>query len=358
MTTVLRRLSPTAKLKLILLAVAIGVGIALPYMVGSFLVGLATLALIGGLFSMSIDLLGGFTGLITLGQAGISAAAGYGVGYMANRVGADHPTQILAGLAVGLAVSAIFGVMAMRSDGVYFIMITLAQGMIVWGLSIRLNRITGAENGLTGISRPAGIQIYWQYYWFVLAVVLVCSLLLYIIVRSPFGSALRGVRESETRMRMLGYNTSGQKFYVFMVAGFFATIAGILLVYLNEFISPSAAHLTASAIGVLQAILGGLGTLVGPMVGSFILVLIRNIVSQYLERWPTLMGLIFIVVILFARRGIVGALSDGWRAWLRGNGGQNSPAAADGEGEPHPSAALLERSGVVMNDSREEGGRR
>jgi branched-chain amino acid transport system permease protein len=312
-----RRLSPTARLKLVLLAVAIGVGIALPYMVGSFLVGLATLALIGGLFSMSIDLLGGYGGLITLGQAGVSAAAGYGVGYMANRIGAGYMAQILTGLAVGLLVSAIFGVMAMRSDSVYFIMITLAQGMIVWGLSIRLNRITGAENGLTGIARPPGLTLYWQYYWFALGVVLVCSLLLYVVVRSPFGSAIRGIRESEGRMRMLGYNTSLQKLYLFMVAGFFATIAGILLVYLNQFISPSSAHLTASAIGVLQAILGGMGTLVGPMIGSFVLVFIRNVVSQYLERWPTLMGLTFIVVILFARRGIVGALSRGWRAWLR-----------------------------------------
>jgi branched-chain amino acid transport system permease protein len=322
-----RGLSPTARLKLVLLVAAIGVGTALPYMVSPFLVGLATLALIGGLFSMSIDLLGGYGGLITLGQAGVSAAAGYGVGYMANRVGAGHTTQILTGLAVGLLVSAIFGVMAMRSDSVYFIMITLAQGMIVWGLSIRLNRITGAENGLTGIARPPGLVLYWQYYWFALGVVLICSLLLYVVVKSPFGSAIRGIRESESRMRMLGYNTSLQKFYLFMVAGFFATIAGIMLVYLNQFISPSSAHLTASAIGVLQAILGGMGTLVGPMIGSFLIVFIRNVVSQYLERWPTLLGLTFIVVILFARRGIVGALSRGWRSWLLRRYGEETPRA-------------------------------
>lgn len=327
----LRNMTLTGRVKLSLLVVAIAVGIAVPYMFGSFFVGLATLALILGLFSMSIDLLGGYTGLVTLGQAGIAAAAGYGVGYMANRVGADHLTQILVGLAAGLLVSAIFGVMAMRSDGVYFIMITLAQGMIVWGLSIRLNRITGAENGLTGIARPPAFDIYWQYYWFVLAVVLVCSLLLYIAVHSPFGSAVRGIRESESRMRMLGYNTSLQKFYVFMVAGFFATISGILLVYLTEFISPSSAHLAASAIGVLQAILGGLGTLVGPMIGAFILVFIENVVSQYLERWPTLMGLTFIVVILFAQRGIVGAISRGWYAWLRSRNGSGSPGAPAAE---------------------------
>ncbi|HEX7099710.1 MAG TPA: branched-chain amino acid ABC transporter permease [Acidimicrobiia bacterium] len=316
----LKRLSLTARVKLVLLAGAIAVGIALPYMVPQFFVGLATLALILGLFSMSIDLLGGYAGLVTLGQAGIAAAAGYGVGYMANRVGAGHLTQILVGLALGLLVSAIFGAMAMRADGVYFMMITLAQGMIVWGLSMRLTHITGAENGLTGIIRPPVIGLYWQFYWFVLGVVLLCSLALYVVVHSPFGSAVRGLRESEARMRMLGYNTALQKFYVFMVAGFFATLSGILLVYLNQFISPSAAHLTASALGVLQAILGGLGTLVGPMIGSFILVAFQNVVSQYLERWPTLMGLTFIVVILFAQKGIVGAVSKSWYAWLRRRG--------------------------------------
>lgn len=327
MTDVLRRLSPTARLKLGVLAVAVGVGVFVPYLFGSYFVSLITLALIGGLFAMSIDLLGGYAGLITLGQAGISASAGYGVAYMADRVGAGHATQILTGLAVGMIASAIFGLMAMRSDGVYFIMITLAQGMIVWGLSIRLFRITGAENGLTGITRPPAISIYWQYYWFVLAVVLVCSLLLYIAVRSPFGAAMRGIRESESRMKMLGYNTSLQKLYAFMLSGFFASIAGILLVYFLQFISPSAAFITASAIGVLQAILGGIGTLVGPMIGAFIIVFIQNVVSQYLERWPTLMGLIFIGVILFARKGIMGALAAGWRKWLTRGGGDEGDGA-------------------------------
>lgn len=347
MIDALRRLSPTAQLKLVLLAVAIGVGIAVPYLFDSFVVGLITLALIGGLFAMSIDLLGGYAGLITLGQAGISAAAGYGVGYMANRVGADHTAQILTGLAVGLVASAVFGLMAMRSDGVYFIMITLAQGMIVWGLSIRMFRITGAENGLTGIARPPAISLYWQYYWFVLAVVLICSLLLYIAVRSPFGASMRGLRESESRMRMLGYNTSLQKLYAFMVSGFFASISGILLVYLLEFISPSAAYITASAIGVLQAILGGIGTLVGPMIGAFIIVFIQNVVSQYLERWPTLMGLIFIGVILFARKGIVGALSSGWRRWLRRGGG------GGGDGGDGTTTAVERTVGTVLGGELE-----
>jgi branched-chain amino acid transport system permease protein len=311
------RTSLTDRVKLVLLVVAVALAVATPYVASSFIVGLFSLSLISGLFAMSIDLLAGYGGLVTLGQAGISATAAYGVGYMANKVGAGYAAQLAVGFAAGMIVAVVFGLMAMRSSGVYFIMVTLAQGMIVWGLSIRLNRVTGAENGLTGIPRPDFLDPYWAYYWFVLAATLVCSLGLWVTVRSPFGSVVRGIRESETRMRMLGYNVELQKFYVFVVAGFYATVSGVLLVYLNEFVSPAAAQLNTSAIGVLQAILGGIGTLIGPMIGAFIIVFIENLVSQYIERWPTLMGLLFIVVVLFARNGLVGAISSTWRRWLR-----------------------------------------
>ena len=308
----LRSLSKLTWVKLVLALVGLAFAIAAPYIFDAFLIGLFSLALIAGLFAQSVDLLSGYAGLVTLGHAGVSASAAYGVGYMASKQGAGFVAQLLVGLAAGLVISLIFGVMAMRSDGVYFMMITLAQGMIVWGLSIRLYGITGAENGLTGIARPAVIDPYWKYYYFTLAVVVVCWVALGVVVKSPFGTSLKGLRESDTRMRMLGYNTTAQKLYVFMLAGLFATISGILLVYLNEFISPTSVTLAASAIGVLEAILGGIGTLVGPMIGAFVIVFVQNVGSLYIDRWPTLMGVIFVVVVLFARRGIVGAISDLW----------------------------------------------
>jgi branched-chain amino acid transport system permease protein len=308
----IRRISLKTRALLALAVIGLGIGMAAPYLFPKYMVGLISLALIGGLFAQSVDLLAGYVGLVTLGQAGISGAAAYGVGYMASKVGAGFPAQIAVGLLAGMFASLLFGLMAMRSSDVYFIMITLAQGMIVWGLSIRLYKVTGAENGLTGIPRPELVSPYWKYYYLVLLVVVVCWILLGIIVKSPFGASLKGLRESETRMRMLGYNTTAQKLYVFMLAGFFATVAGILLVYLSGFISPSSVVLAASAIGVLEAILGGVGTLIGPMIGAFIIVAVQNIVSIYVDRWPTLMGLIFVVVVLFARRGLVGAISDVW----------------------------------------------
>lgn len=306
----------TTRVKLVLLVAGVAVGIAIPYVTSRFIVGLISLSLILGLFAMSIDLMAGYAGLVTLGHAGVMGSAMYGAGYVAARTGGGLGTQIAVGVLAGMTAAAIFGVMAMRTTGVYFIMITIAQGMIVWGLSIRLNTITGAENGLTGIDRPEVIGAYWQYYYFALATVLAASLLLFIVVRSPMGLALKGLRESEGRMQMLGHNTAFLKFYMFLLSGLFATAAGLLLLYLNRFVSPSDVQLSASAFPVLMAILGGIGTLVGPMIGSFIIVFIQNYVSLAIDRWPTLLGLVFILVVLFAREGIVGAISQGWKRWL------------------------------------------
>lgn len=313
-------LSLTAKVKLGLLVTGLAIAVAAPYVLEPFMIGILTVALIWGLFAMSIDLLAGYGGLTTLGHAGILATAAYGVGYMAARQGAGHGSQIVVGLLAGLTVSVIFGLMAMRTRGIYFIMVTTAQGMIVWGLALRLSGITGAENGLRGILRPPAVGPYWKYYYLCLAVVTICGGLLWVITRSPFGLAFRGLGESEERLRMLGYNTALHKFYAFVLAGFFATIAGILFVYRDQFISPSAAEFLSSGNGVLMAILGGLGTLIGPMLGALIIVMTENVLSSYVERWPTLLGVVFIVTILFARQGLVGQLSRQWDRFVVSRG--------------------------------------
>lgn len=287
-----------------------------PLFVRPYLVGLLSLTLIFALLAMSINLLAGWVGLVSVGHAGIMASAGYGVAYIA-RQGGGHGFQIAVGLGVGLLVSLIFGVMAMRTREVYFLMITLAQGMIVWGLTYRMAAITGGENGLRGILRPAAVAPYWNFYYLCVAVFLVCFGLIWLITRSPLGLTLQGLRDSESRAVALGYNPALYKCYAFVISGFFATVAGVLHVYYDQFISPSSAEFLRSGIGVLMVILGGVGTLSGPLVGAAIVTWIENVVSGFVGRWPTVMGLIFIVVVLFARDGLVGGASRLWRAALR-----------------------------------------
>jgi branched-chain amino acid transport system permease protein len=144
-------------------------------------------------------------------------------------------------------------------------------------------------------------------------VFLVCFALVWLITRSPLGLTLQGLRDSESRAVALGYNPALYKCYAFVISGFFATVAGVLHVYYDQFISPSSAEFLRSGIGVLMVILGGVGTLAGPLVGAAIVTWMENVVSGFIGRWPTVMGLIFIFVVLFARDGLVGGASRLWR---------------------------------------------
>ena len=293
-------------IRLAALAAAIAIGLVVPYAVGPYLVSILTLGLIYSLYAMSIDLMGGYGGLITLGQGGVLAAGSYGVGYVASRLGGGTGQQLLWGLLATLIISAIFAVMAMRTSQVYFLMVTLAQGMIVWGFVTRSTEL-GAENGLRDIARPGAFNAYWEYYYLCLAIVAVSGLIMALVTRSPLGLSLRAMKDSETRLRMLGYNLWATKFYIFMLSGFFAGTAGMLLAYYTKFVSPANAAFAISGRGVLMAILGGIGTLFGPVIGAFIIVLTENIVSIYFARWTTVLGLIFILTIMFAPDGLVGA---------------------------------------------------
>lgn len=320
-----------------LLALALLVALALPYLTSSFYVGIATQVLFFGLFAMSIDLLGGYMGLMPLGQAGLLGVAGYSMGYLISRLGWPWPPSVLVGLLGTALVSLLFGLLAVRTTGISFVMITLAEGMLVWGFAYRMSSITGAENGLRGITRPEFAVLYWQYYYLVLAVVAVCALLLVLLVHSPFGLTMRGIRESESRMGTLGYNVTVHKLLAFTISGLFAGIAGILYTWYNQFISPSSVNITPSTEGVLMVVLGGAGTLLGPVIGAAVITLVKTLLSMYVARWPTVMGLIFIVVVLFAQDGILGAVRRGSARLQRARATRRVPAAVTGGGAALPS---------------------
>ncbi|MQA99140.1 MAG: branched-chain amino acid ABC transporter permease [Actinobacteria bacterium] len=300
----------------------VGAGaVALPYMVDSFYVNMATQALYLGLFALSINLIAGYGGMVTLGQAGISGIAGYTLGIAATQFGMSLGPALVVGFLATIVVAVVFGALAVRTGDVYFLMITLAQGMIIWGIAQRWTTVTGGDNGLRGIDRPGFALEYWKYYYFTLGVVAVCTLLVTLITRSTFGLSLKGIRESEGRMRPLGYNVTLHKFWAFTIAGAVAAIAGLLLAMFNQFVSPAAVHVKASADGLLMSILGGMGTIAGAFVGSSLFVVVTNYVSGYFDRWPTLLGLIFVLTILFAQDGIVGAWNRlVWAPLLRRRG--------------------------------------
>jgi branched-chain amino acid transport system permease protein len=216
--------------------------------------------------------------------------------------------QLLVALMLTLLVSAVYALTTMRSRGIVFLMITLALGMTVFGLAFKLTSVTGGQNGLTDIDRPAPIADAWRFYLVCAAAFAVGTLALRHVARSPFGLAIHGVRESESRMSSLGYRVAALKAGAVMVSGLVAGVAGVLGIWQSEFASPSMAQFSRSALAVVMVIVGGTGTLLGPLVGAAVVIGAEYWLSSYLDRWATVLGALFILVVLFAPRGIVGEL--------------------------------------------------
>jgi branched-chain amino acid transport system permease protein len=190
--------------------------------------------------------------------------------------------------------------------------------MIVWGIALRWSTVTGGENGIRGRVRPELLSDTTSFYYFVLGVFVVLFAMMWRFVHSPFGRTLRGIRESESRMRTLGYDVHLHLFIGFVVSGFFAGVAGTLYGFFNNFVSPTSVGLTTSVTGLLMTLVGGAGTLIGGLIGSIIIISLQVFVSDYTERWSMVLGLMFILIIVLAPEGVLGKLRtlSTWQGWV------------------------------------------
>jgi branched-chain amino acid transport system permease protein len=300
------------------LAVCTAVLLALPWIIGNeFYVNMATQVLIYGLFALSINVMLGYGGMVSLGHSAYLGISGYAC-ILLVQAGYDQLLAAVLAVLISTAFAAVFGVLSLRAPGLGFIMITLALGQIVWGVAYRANDLTGGDNGIRHLARPQpfGIDIRdaTSFYYFTLAVFLVALFFLWRFSRSPFGASLTGTRDQPRRMRMLGHNVWLVRWLAFVMAGFWGSVAGILYVYYNLFLSPHAISLQQSAEILLMAILGGASTLTGPIVGAAIITLVKNVVSTYVERWNSLLGAIFVLAIIFMPYGLVPGFK---RLWAR-----------------------------------------
>jgi branched-chain amino acid transport system permease protein len=286
----------------------LAVAALLPLVLSNYQVGLATEILIFGVLAMSIDILAGFAGRTSLGHGAIFGVSGYVVVYASAQAGLSPASAFVLGMIAATAVAAIFALLAVRTSGVYFLLLTLALGMIVWGICLRWTQVTGGENGMRGDVRPAFLVEHRAFYWAVLVATTLVSYAMWRFVRSPFGLTLLGIRDSESRMKSLGYNVPLHLFVGFTVSGFFAGIAGALYAMFNNFVSPSTVALAQSVEGVLMMIAGGVGTLFGGFVGAAAIITLENVVSAYTERWQTVLGVTFILIVICAPEGIIGTL--------------------------------------------------
>ena len=301
--------SLSARVKLIVAFAAAAVLLLGPVFLSTYWVGLLTQMVILGMLAMSLDLLLGYTGLPSLGHAGIFGVAAYAVGVLSATRHVGFATCVIGALAIGILVTALLGLVVSHVRDVYFLMITLALGMVLWGISYRWIPVTGGDNGISGIPRleaHAGLPVAGPvtFYYISLAVFAVCGVLLALIVASPFGLALQGTRENEGRMKSLGFNTWRLCYASYVISGAFASVAGVLWAYYNGFVSPTYLDLTSSSELFLMVTMGGPGTLVGPALGAGALVLLKNVMSTYTQRWLLLLGTIYILTILGAPRGL------------------------------------------------------
>jgi branched-chain amino acid transport system permease protein len=294
-------------------ALALLLALTLPLWAGGvYYVNLASQVLIAALFALSLNLLVGYAGLTSLGHAGYLGLSAYTSGWLALHLGWGHAACAAAALLGTTAVAAVFGLVALRATGISFLMITLALGQILWGLAYRWTEVTGGDNGLSSLTRPSPLGIDLgkpaNFYFFTLAVMGAVWALIAVWVRSPFGASIRGTRDQPRRMSTLGYDVWLIRWITFTLSGFFGAVAGLMYVYYHQFISPHSLSLANSAEMLLMVIAGGPGTLVGPVLGAALVVLMKNLASAYIDRWIMLLGLVYVFIVMFVPGGIVAGL--------------------------------------------------
>jgi branched-chain amino acid transport system ATP-binding protein len=299
---------------LVILALFIA-AIVVPPFLSPFPLSVLMLIVILAILAMSLDLLMGYAGMESLGQAAFFGMAAYTVAVLSTRYEIGWQLAIPLALLGAVTLAAIGGALAVRLTGLFFLVMTLVFAQVLWGLSHRWGTMTGGYLGLHGIDRPIeALANDLAFYYVAFGVALVSGLLMYRLVRSPFGLTLRGIKDSELRMKTSGYNVWLHRYVVFVIAGLFAGIAGVLYTYSTQFISPTVLGVETSFEAMLMVIVGGAGTLSGPIIGATVVTGLRNYLSVYVENWVIALGVAYIATVFFAPRGILGLLPRRWRA--------------------------------------------
>ncbi len=292
--------------------------LTMPYWLGA--VGgyteLGSRVLVLGLAAMSLNFLLGFTGVLSFGHAAYFGLGAYGVAMTLKYVTPSTPLAILAGLVIGVVAAALIGAMIVRLRGVYFAMVTIAFGQVFFFIAFRWNSVTGGDDGLTGWQRQALTFGQWAidiqndkvFYYFTLVLFAAAVGIMALLLRSPFGRTLLAIRENERRARFLGLPVEQHIWLSFVISCLFVALAGALYALLNNFTDPRALRWDQSGNFVIMAVLGGMRSFWGPLIGAAIFVLLQDYVSSHTENWMSFIGLFFVLIVLFFPRGVLGII--------------------------------------------------
>jgi len=278
---------------------------------------LATSIIIFSIYVGSANLLTGYTGLISLGQAMFWGSSAYMVAILTTRgIVENFYLVALISIITVIVISAAFGLLAVKVKGLYFLILTFAFGHVMWCIAMYpIQSITFGYDGIKGIVRP-DLLLPWSmgnnlnFYYFVLIVAVICFFILDLIIRSPFGHVLVGIRDNEHRMVALGYNTFLYKCISYILSAVIAGVGGMLYAYFNCYVNPSELHWLWSGDALMMMFIGGIGTFWGPVLGALVYTGLRYWVSAYTMYWFGIEGVIFVLVVLFFRGGIAGFLAQ------------------------------------------------
>lgn len=306
---------------------------SVPLWATGFYTGVATRIVVFALFGLAFNVVFGAGGMPSLGHAAFFGTGGYLLGIGVTRWGLDFPTVMVLAIVVGAVLGVVVGLLTLRTHGVYLLLLTLAVGQAVWGLAFQQVRLTGGDNGIAGIPRaelvPGGGNVA-TFYWFVLAVSVVFAALLWWFQRSPAGVAIVAHRESASRLAALGFRVGAYRVAAFGVSASVASVAGVLYVLQNRFVGPENLAWQMSAEVMLFAIVGGAAIFAGPIVGALLLVGLETWASGVTDRWVSILGLTYILSMLYLPEGVLGLLSKLWR---RRRGPDPATAAVVGIGD-------------------------
>lgn len=285
-----------------------------PLILPTYFVGILLQTLIYALFATSFNLVFGYLGLPSLGHAAFFGASAYAIGIAAKHGVTSVSLQMLLGLGAALLVALAFGPLSLRARGVYHFMITMALAQLLYSIAFGWRDVTGGDDGLAGIPHPAfGLQdaaADLAFYYFAVTMCLLAGAAYFMIAHSPLGRVFVGIRENERRMRLLGYNVTLYQIAGIAISALGAGLAGGLLAYQTGYVGINYLSIALSAEALLMVIVGGTGTLLGPIIGAVIVSALRAAMSDITKHWPIILGTIYVVVVLWAPSGIVGWFNE------------------------------------------------
>jgi len=263
------------------------------------------------IFGLGLNLLLGYTGLLSFGQSTFFGSAAYVAGWLLKHYGISTLFALGIGVGVGAVSAAVVGYLCVQRSGLYFIMLTFALNQLFYFTAYQWTSVTGGEDGMPGVPRPAMLGIDFKdpliYYAFVSLLFLVSLWIMKRIVASPLGKILQAIRENEIRAEAIGYDVPRFKLLAFVIGGAFSGLAGVLYAMLFGIVPLEAISFVFSGNVVFATLIGGSGSLYGPVIGSFVFIWLSESMSTVWARWPLLLGVAFVIVVLFLRGGIVEA---------------------------------------------------